>query len=92
MAARALQPLVQKGQLNSVMNQLLGMIPVDPTHAKHSHVHGALIQVGEKKIQNQIRMIRKRQWSTSFCGVVLIEILGLFTDFKYARSDTYHGR
>lgn len=49
MAAKALQPLVQKGQLNSVMNQLLGMIPVDPTHAKHSHVHGALIQVGEKK-------------------------------------------
>lgn len=37
-------------------------------------------------------MVRKRQWSTSFFGVVLIEILGLFTDFKYARSDTYHGR
>lgn len=48
MAARALQPLVQKGQLNSVMIQLLDMIPVEPKHAKHSHVHGALIQVSEK--------------------------------------------
>lgn len=54
MAARASQPLVQKGQLNSVMNQLLGMVPVEPTHAKHSHVHGALIQVGEKKLQSWI--------------------------------------
>lgn len=52
MAARALQPLVQKGQLNSVMIQLLGMIPVEPKHAKHSHVHGAVIQVSEKKLSN----------------------------------------
>lgn len=52
MAARALQPLVQKGQLNSVMIQLLGMIPVEPKLAKHSHVHGALIQVSEKKLSN----------------------------------------
>nr|XP_022332415.1 thyroid adenoma-associated protein homolog isoform X4 [Crassostrea virginica] len=54
MAAKALQPLVQKGQLNSVMAELLDIIPSIPVLAKHSHVHGVLLQVGRNVVQNNV--------------------------------------
>jgi hypothetical protein len=50
MATRALQPLVQKGQLTSVMSQLMSLVPASQEVANHSHVHGALVQVGGNMI------------------------------------------
>ncbi|XP_061173065.1 tRNA (32-2'-O)-methyltransferase regulator THADA-like [Saccostrea echinata] len=45
MAARALQPLVQKGHLCSLMSQLLNLVPASQEKARHSHIHGALIEI-----------------------------------------------
>ncbi|XP_048737624.2 thyroid adenoma-associated protein homolog isoform X2 [Ostrea edulis] len=45
MATKALHPLVQKGQLTSVMSQLINLVPASQEAAKHSHVHGALVQI-----------------------------------------------
>ena len=51
MAARALEPLVEKDHVTRVFNDLLTLLPSDSLQRiKQNHIHGVLLQVGNHGI------------------------------------------